>query len=256
MPNLYTPNLSGMDSQTARIIRDLADRVNYLTTELDRVRSNVPNQVGDMALRQNPQPGIITIPYRDDGGQDGFIRISSDGVIVSYTNPVESIFPYTDITTIGNVGAGLDSLHSFSLPANSLANDGDSVWYLYAGNLATNDNDKRLQIGIDAQVVENTGLIDVDTGWWRVEGTYTRRSPTNIFGEVHVVFGFLNQLDGAGVQSGSSQRHLARNNSLTVSNLNTTAVTMLVQAEATANDDVTQNLSIIKLCKPRTVKLV
>jgi hypothetical protein len=256
--NLYTPNLMGMDSQAARVIRDLADRVNYLTTELDRVRgmTMLSSPGVDAAKRENPQPGIITIPYRDGGGEDGFIRVSPDGIITSYTNPVESIFPYTDITTIGNVGAGLDSLHSFSLPANSLAFDGDAVWFRYVGNLATNDNDKRLRVSIDNQTLEDTGLIDIDTGWWLVEGTYTRTSPTTVFAEAHIVFGFLSQLNGAAAQAGSSQRHIARNAPLTVAHLNTNPVILLVQAEATANNDVTQNLSNIQLSKPRTVKLV
>jgi hypothetical protein len=153
-----------------------------------------------------------------------------------------------DVSVVGNVGAGLDNLHSFSLDTpNRLLTNGDWVRFRYCGNLATNDNDKRLQVTIDSQVLENTGLIDIDQGWWRVEGTYTRLSATSVFAEACISFGFLNQLDGAAAQSGSSQRLISRNANLTVANLNSNAVTMLVQAEATANNDVQQNLSIIEL---------
>ena len=164
---------------------------------------------------------------------------------------------HRNITTVGTVTTGLDSLHSFSLDTpNRLLTNGDWVRVTYAGNLATNDNQKRLQTSFDAQVLENTGLIDIDQGWWRVEGTYTRLSATTVFAEQQIVFGFLNQLDGAAAQAGSSQRHIARNAVLTVANLTSNAVTLLVQAETDGvaggvggTNDITQNLSIIELCQ-------
>src|SRR5688572_11066579 len=130
--NLYTPNLMGMDPQTARTMRDLVDRVNYLTTELDMVRGMIISSSPgvDAARRENPQPGIVTIPCREDGGQDGFIRVNSDGVINSYVNPIESLFPYADITIVGNVGAGTDTLHTFTLPAGTLSLDGDWIRFV------------------------------------------------------------------------------------------------------------------------------
>jgi hypothetical protein len=157
-----------------------------------------------------------------------------------------------DTSVVGTITTGLDSMHSFSLPANSLAATNDWVRFRYAGNLAANDNQKRLQITFDAQVLENTGLIDIDQGWFKVDGTYTRLTATSVFAEATISFGFLNQLDGAAAQAGSSLRLISRNANLTVANLTSNAVTLLVQAETDGvagggTNDITQNLSIIEL---------
>lgn len=199
-----------------------------------------------LARTNNPLNKVIIRQLGDVGGpQSSLVDAELDNIIAWAKNSPRVI--KVDTSTVGNVGAGLDNLHSYSLAANSLATNGDWVRVRYCGNLATNDNDKRLQTSMDSQTLENTGLIDIDSGWWRVEGTYTRLSATSVFAEQQIVFGFLNQLDGAAAQAGNSQRHIARNGTLTVSNLTSNAVTLLVQAEATANNDVTQNLSIIEL---------
>lgn len=201
-----------------------------------------------LAREHDPLGNVIIRKIGDAGGpRSDWVADEIDNLIAWAKDAPRCI--HRDTSTVGNVGVGLDNLHSFSLPANSLATNGDWLRVTYAGNLATNDNNKRLVTSLDAQTVEDTGLIDIDQGWWRVEGTYTRLSATSVFAEQHIVFGFLSQLDGTAAQSGSSQRHIARNGTLTVSNLTSNAVTVLVQAEATANNDVTQNLSIIELCQ-------
>src|SRR5690242_20036603 len=106
LPNQYVvPALPGLDPRVNRVIQDLADRVNYLTTELDRVRGGMPDPG---ARRENPQPGFITIPSPSGDG-DGFIRVNEDGVIKSYTNPTvvggmrRNLFlDYTTTTTVAN----------------------------------------------------------------------------------------------------------------------------------------------------------
>lgn len=253
MDNLYTPNLSGMDPQTTRVFRDLVERVNYLTTELDRVRENIPNPG---ARKENPQSGIISIPCRNDGGQDGFIRVSSDGVISSYANSVESLFPYTDITIVGNVGAGTDTLHTFTLPANTLASDGDWIRFVYAGTFATNDNDKRIQILFDGQVFEDFGAFDFDAGVWVVAGDYTRVSPTTVQASSISMYGEPLVIDEAVIAGTPDIIFLPRNQLLTVSNLGTTSVAMTVTGTATADNDIRQNKTLLQYFKPRTVKLV
>jgi hypothetical protein len=251
--NLYSPNLSGMDPQVSRTIRDLVDRINYLTSELDTVRGDMPT---GGAKKENPQPGIVSIPCRDAGGQDGFIRVNQDGVVQSYVNPVESIFPYTDLSSVGNVGAGTDTLHTFTLPANTLSADGDWIRFVYAGSFATNDNDKRIQILFDGQVFEDFGAFDFDAGIWVVGGDYSRVSPTSVRATSIGMYGEPLVMD-EGVVSGTPDIiYLARNQLLTVSNLSTTAVAMTVTGTATANDDIVQNKSLLQYFRPRTVKLV
>lgn len=256
MNNLYFPgSLPGLDSRTARVIQDLFDRVNYLTTELEMVKGRDPS-VG-MAKRESPQQGIITIPIRNDGGRDGQIRVNKDGVIVSYVNPVESLFPYIDISTAANSGAGLDPLHSFSLPAGSLATNGDYLTIWYGGDFAANDNDKRLVFAFGGTAYEDTGLRDLDTNTgWSFMARITRLSPTSVLVS-HLIGANLMGVTSADVLVGfaTGAYIFARNTPITgLSNLGTNAQTLLVQGEATANDDVIQNLSIIDLHKPRTRK--
>src|SRR5690348_6815882 len=87
-PNLYAvPSLPGVDPNVTRVITDLAARVNYLTTEIDRLRSDVPKQVAMKARKENPVQGIVTIPSPQG---NGFVRVNEDGSIVSYGNPVRS----------------------------------------------------------------------------------------------------------------------------------------------------------------------
>ncbi len=193
--------------------------------------------------------GQLIIRNIGDNGGPRADRVSAefDSIIAWAKDAPRCI--HRDISVVGNVTTGLDSLHTFTLPANSLATNGDWVRFRYAGNLATNDNNKRLRISIDNQTLEDTGLIDIDQGWWKVDGTYTRLTATTVFAEASISFGFLNQLDGAAAQSGSSQRLISRNSGLTVANLGSNGVVLLVQAEATSTNDVTQGLSIIELCQ-------
>ncbi len=156
---------------------------------------------------------------------------------------------HRNLTTVGNVGAGIDSLHSFPLPANSLALDGDWVRFTYSGTFAANDNDKRIRISIDGQLLEDFGLTDIDAGVWRVVGEYMRVSATTVRASSLAMYGEPLVADEAVIAGTPDIIFLPRNTLLTVANLNSNPVTLLVEAEATANDDVTQNKSIIELCR-------
>lgn len=254
LPNQYSLNLPGIDPQTARVFQDLADRVNYLTTEVDRIRGDIPTRVSVKAKKENPIPGILSIPCREDGGQDGFVRVNPDGVIVSYANPVESIFPYVDVSVVGNVTTGLDQLHSFTLPANTLANNGDALWVRYGGVFANNDNDKRIRTEFDGVATHDSGLFDVDSGSWMYDFLYTRVDPLTIKSPL-IVHWNGGTRDGAGTAIGN---YLFAGNfvGIAVSNLSTTNTVIRLMAEGTATDDIVQGYSFITLMKPRTVKLV
>ena len=150
-------------------------------------------------------------------------------------------------TPTGNVGGGLDPLHSFSLLAGSLANDDDYLEVEYAGSFATNDNDKRIVVSFGGQTITTigTGLFDIDAGNWRYEITYTRLTSTTVLASLNLAWGFLLR-DGGGTAGGNGLTAAAVAE-LTVPDLDANATTMLVQAEGTANDDIIQRLSKIKL---------
>lgn len=180
-------------------------------------------------------------PFTVDGTTD--IILKANGQIVGYARVIE-----VNTTATGNVGAGTDSLHSFSLPANSLATDEDFVKVEYGGSFAVNNNDKRIQITADGQTAFNSGAKDIDFGFWRAEVTYTRVSATSLRASGFILMGqIVVGTDGAIDTGNSSYDYRAINATLTVANLTSNAITLLVQAEAVADNDVVQNSSHISV---------
>jgi len=160
-------------------------------------------------------------------------------------------YPYTlevNTTAVGNVGTGLDNLQSYSLPAASLAATNDYLKVTYAGTLGANDDNKRIVITFDGQTVEDTGLIDLDGQGWKATVEYTRLSATSVLATAGIWIGYL-QFDSAGVSAGSGGRYISRITTLTVANLTTNAVTLLVAAESAAatNNNIVQSASFVEL---------
>ena len=157
-----------------------------------------------------------------------------------------------DTSTVGNVGAGLDVLHTFSLPANSLQADGDYLTIVYAGAFAANDTDKRVNAFFGGTAYEGIGTQDIDgaTGW-RIAATIIRLSSTSVrvshLISVNLLFG--DSLSPPTMSTaGVSGLYITRLTDITgLSNLNSNATTMEVKGEGAANNDVTQNLTVIEL---------
>jgi hypothetical protein len=260
LPNLYTlPTLPGMDGQTRRVMQDLVDQLNFLTGEVGRLRErDLLVMPTGAARRESPIEGIITIPYRDAGGQDGLVRVSKDGVIVSYVNPVESIFPYVDLTTRGNVTTGLDPLHDpFIIPGGTMTLNGDTIEAVYAGQFAINDNNKSVNGRFGGQAYENSGVLDIDGGGWQLKVNISRVSSTTVRATSTMAY-FALHVDSANAVNafGTGFFYVTRQGLLTVANLDTTATIMEVLGEGIATDDVQQTYSYINFYRPRTVKLV
>ncbi|MCI0391661.1 MAG: hypothetical protein MOB07_23195 [Acidobacteria bacterium] len=167
------------------------------------------------------------------------LAIKNNGFIVGVPKNVE-----TNTTLTGNITTGLDSLHSFSLPADSLANNKDHLKVKYSGRFATNEPDKRIRVTFGGVQVHDL-TFDQDFGEWRYEISYVRLTSTTVRASFELLWGFFTR-DGAAALGGLIA-HAAGDLDITVSNLNSNAMTMLVQAEATNTDDVIQTLSIIDL---------
>lgn len=153
-----------------------------------------------------------------------------------------------DVSIVGNVGAGLDPLHSFSLPANSLATNNDEVQFEGGGTLANNANTKRITFFFDGQLTVDSGLRTVTSAGanigWKILGTVVRLTATTVRINATIYLGFMG-VDSANTPNGFGAGGAMQTKTfdLTVANLNSNAVVMLFQAEGTANNDVTQNLS-------------
>lgn len=166
------------------------------------------------------------------------IKIKQNGFIVGVPKRV-----HTNSTPTGNVTTGLDSLHSFSLPAAFLAANGDSVRAKYGGLFVTNDNNKRIVISFAGQTVHDPGLFDQDAGSWSYDIEYLRVSDTSVRFSLLATWNAIT-VDGAQVVGGNGLT-LGVTGTITVADLDVNASTMLVQAEGTATDDIIQNFSII-----------
>jgi hypothetical protein len=173
--------------------------------------------------------------------------VPNDLYIKGVPKNIVKLFATADIK--GNIGVGTDDLQTVTLPATTFRQDGAQVKFLYAGGFATNDNDKRIQILFDGQVFEDFGAFDFDAGLWRVEGDYTRIDATHIRATSFGLYGEPLVAD-EGVISGTPDIiYLARNTVLTVSNLDSNPVVLKVTGTATANDDITQNLTWLDLIR-------
>jgi hypothetical protein len=153
-------------------------------------------------------------------------------------------------STVGNVGGGLKNLHSFSLPAGSLAANSDYLDLFFAGSFASNDNDKQVNITMDGQnIMDIGGVIDIDNLFWtarlrvvRLSATTVRAYSDNTWSQIRVNGGVLDGFANGAIVFVNRQAP-------TVSNLNSNAVTIQVRGEGTANNDVVQDLSIVQLVR-------
>lgn len=174
------------------------------------------------------------------------LTIKTNGQIVGIPKNIEN-----NISIVGNVGAGLDVLHTFSLNANSLFSDKDTVSVLYNGSFATNNNTKRIQVEFDSQVIFNSGARDIDIGYaWTIYLDYIRLTSTTVRASGFALLGLvISGTDGALDTGNSRWFYQAILSAVTVANLNSNAVALRVLAEGTANDDIQCHRSRIDLCQ-------
>lgn len=159
---------------------------------------------------------------------------------------------HRNTSSVGNVGAGLDVLHTFSLPAGSLANDGDYLHVVYGGSFAANDTDKRVNAFFGGSPFEGISVFDIDGAvGWRIQVTIIRLSSTSVRVNHTLSINLLAGDSGSPpVMSTSlaSGLYVCRSTDITgLSDLNSNVMTMEVKGEGAANNDVFQNLSIIEL---------
>lgn len=191
-PNLYAPSWP----LTHREYMNLVDRVNYLTTEVDKMRVGMPDPG---ARKENPQPGIITIPFF---GGNGFIRVNEDGVISSYSSPAITDLDlsllgvyFTDPVARQTTAVTTEeTLSSKTMPPGMLANDGDFLFVMSCFSGGANANTKRFRIYFGTTVIYDTGAQVFNNVSHTVFGYIYRRTSTILSG----AFGSLTTTLGVG----------------------------------------------------------
>jgi hypothetical protein len=197
--------------------------------------------------------GSLIIRKLGDTGGPSSLRVDEElNRIIAWAKDAKRCI-HRDTTAVGNVGAGLDSLHSFSVVAATLATDGDYIDVFYRGFFAANDNNKRLVFSFGGTAFLDTGSTDVDGSasnfLWSGRVMIIRLTSTTVRATGMLWAQFFGTDSAAAPFTGGGGYSLVQGTGLTVSNLNSNANTLLVQGESLAGvtDDVVQNATIIEL---------
>lgn len=150
---------------------------------------------------------------------------------------------------VGNITTGLDTLHSLTLPADSLSTNDDFITVDQGGDFAVNDNDKRIQISFGGQVIHDSGLRDIDTGVWRISYDVVRLTSTTVRVSGFMMLGIILAGTNGALDTGNSRYYITalQPADLTVANLNSNGTVILLEAEGTATDDIRQRWTKVML---------
>jgi len=157
-------------------------------------------------------------------------------------------YPFTlasDNTSVGNVGAGLDNLQSVSIPAGSLATNGDWLVIKASGNnLAGGSVNRRYVISFGGQTIRDTGSVTINTVNFNADFIILRLTSTTVR-----VSGMM-QLGDIIQEAGSDFYISPLNVDLTVADLGANTLTLLFQGEhvgGATNNVAAMSLSVVEL---------
>lgn len=189
---------------------------------------------------------LVAAPLTIDGTTD--ILLKANGQIVGYARTIA-----VDTGSTASSGAGPDTLHTFSLPANSLANNGDFVEVEYSGIFAVDDDNKAIRATFGGTEYLNRGLgaTDFDGALgWVMRAKIVRLSTTSVrvSAALNANLMFADSLNAFTGTSGNGGLMSGSSVDITgLSDLTANATTMSAQSLGVNAGDVTQKLSVIKL---------
>lgn len=144
--------------------------------------------------------------------------------------------PYTSSAGVGNILIGEDDLKTYSIPATTLENDGQSLKIRMSGTTAANVNLKQVKVYFNGTAIFATGAVAANAKPWHVDVTVTRVSSSRA--DIHADGTF----NGAVV---------ADTYSIDGAVTWTAAIAIKTTGEATLTGDVTQNLlSVVYIDEP------
>ena len=135
-------------------------------------------------------------------------------------------------TAVGNVGTGEDDLITFSVPANTLATNGDRIQFQMSGTFAANANAKQVKIKYGATTLLATGALLFNGADWTATGTIIRTGAAT-------QKAYCNFVSGSTLLSSTADY-------TTPAETLSGAVTLKATGEATSNNDITQELNIVE----------
>jgi hypothetical protein len=145
-----------------------------------------------------------------------------------------------NITTVGNVGSGEDDLHSYTVAANVLANDGDSIDVSACGVILAVGTTKQLKMFFGGTAVFTSGFFDPAADFhWSIRATITRIDSDSIIANIMVMTS-----DGVIGGNAALACRATQVNSLTF----TGTLTLKFTGQDTdgVSDRVTQTMSVVR----------
>jgi len=144
-------------------------------------------------------------------------------------------------STVGNVGSGEDTLHSYSFSAGQLSANGDTIKAYFWGKTADNANVKDIQFriddtSVDTSILDTTLTID-EAGHWLAGFVAIRTSSTLCRASAQLVIGPAN----------SPLTHSASNVTSAFTCAWANAVEVRLTGEATTTNDITVEGGLITL---------
>lgn len=136
-------------------------------------------------------------------------------------------------TTVGNVGTGDDALHTYAIPAGTLGNNGESLSMVSAGTFATSANNKRLRVKLGTTTIFDSGALAITTASdWTLRVEIIRVSNTSQKNTITLIT--------------SSTTLVASTDYSTSSETLSSGLNLVVSGEATADNDVVEELFKVK----------
>ena len=139
---------------------------------------------------------------------------------------------FTDSTSVGNVGAGEDDLMTTTLVANSLSADNKMLRVQAWGNLAANANNKHIRFVFGTTKLTLSSAATNDNPWTATVWVIRDGAGSQLMG------GWI------GTETGNQVEVVQ---DITVSEDETTALTVKFTGEATTTNDIKQNFMLVEL---------
>lgn len=127
--------------------------------------------------------GIIGFTPRDlQEAEGGAIQLFLEGLydlVSSISTNAGVAVLHVNTSTTGNIGPTESDLHVYSLPANRLSVDGQSIEALYGGTFSNSLSVKRIKVYFGSTIIFESDAIPVGVGLdWAIETQIIRTSAT------------------------------------------------------------------------------
>ena len=150
----------------------------------------------------------------------------------------------TSVTAVGNVGTGEDDLITYSLPANSLASNGQTIRVHAWGTLAGNANTKILRFyfgtatGIAVTLIPFATATALIAGQWMLEAIIVRTGSST-----QSIIARFTQLSGA---AADTRDLVLDRNIVSATQTDTAAITVKCTGQATDDNDIVQSGMVVE----------